>query len=447
MLYAFISIVVLVAIIAMFTFVFLRKVVPTNMVHIVQSAANTIEYGRGTERAGNVYYAWPSWIPFLGVIVTEFPESIFDVSLKAYDGYDQDRLPFHVDIMAFFRIADATMAAQRVSNFQELYTQLEAVLQGAVRRILSTNHLETIMQDRSNLGNEFTTEVNEQLKEWGVCTVKSIEFMDIRDKPNSHVIHNIMQKEESRIEKESRVRVAENNREAELAEIDATRTVDVQKQDAEQQVGIRTAEKEKIVGIANERAQQEIQAEAVVTAERNMATNRVSSVKQAEITRDVAVVKAEQDQRTRVIEADADKQTKITIAEGVLEATKKEAEGTKAVGEARGAAEKALLMAPVEAQIALAEKIGSDKGYQDYLISNRNVEANERIGVAQAEALSKAEVKVIANGGSVQSGITGIGSILSAGGGTNIGAMVSALEQNPDVKALIKAVAEHLKKD
>lgn len=447
MMYAFIGLVVVAAILALAIFVFLRKVVPTNMVHIVQSAANTIEYGRGEGRAGNVYYAWPSWIPFLGVIVTEFPESIFDVSLKAYDGYDQDRLPFHVDIMAFFRIANATMAAQRVSNFQELYTQLEAVLQGAVRRILSTNHLETIMQDRSNLGNEFTTEVNDQLKEWGVCTVKSIEFMDIRDKPNSNVIHNIMQKEESRIDKESRVRVAENNREAQLAEIDAARTVDVQKQDAEQQVGIRTAEKEKIVGIANERAQQEIQAEAVVTAERNMATTRVSSVKQAEITRDVAIVRAEQDQKTRVIEADADKQTKITIAEGVLEATKKEAEGTKALGEAAGAAEQAKLMAPVNAQITLAEKIGENKGYQEYLLAERQIVANEEVGKANAKALESADLKIIANGGDVGSGISSLGQLLTSKGGTNIGAMVSALEQNPDVKALIATVAEHLKKD
>ena len=44
--------------------------------------------------------------------------------------------------------------------------------------------------------------------------------------------------------------------------------MDVQRQDAEQQVGLRTAEKDKAVGIANEQANQEIQAQAKTTAEK-----------------------------------------------------------------------------------------------------------------------------------------------------------------------------------
>lgn len=436
----------LVVIGAVLTMVMLRRVVPTNMVHIVQSSKETIEYGRGQNRAGNTYYAWPSWLPKWGVIVTEFPESIFDVSLKEYEGYDQDRLPFLVDVKAFFRIADATMAAQRVANFNELYGQLTAVLQGAIRRILSTNHLENIMQDRSNLGQQFTEEVDHQLQEWGVQTVKSIEFMDIKDKHGSEVIHNIMQKEESRIEMESRVRVAENNRAAELAEIDAQRTIDVQKQDAQQQVGIRTAEKDKVVGIAREKASQEVQTEAATTAERTMATQRVNSVKQAEIDRDVAIVTAERDKKTRVINAEAEKLTAITLADGQLEATKKEAEGTRTLGEAQGAAEQAKLMAPVNAQITLAEKIGSDTGYQNYLIQIRQVEANETVGVEQAKALIGAEIKVIANGGSVQGGIGSVGDILSSKGGTNIGALVSALAANEDVQKVVSGVVDAIKK-
>jgi len=40
----------------------LRKVVPTNEVHIVQSKSNSTPYGKGQE-AGNVYLAWPAWVP------------------------------------------------------------------------------------------------------------------------------------------------------------------------------------------------------------------------------------------------------------------------------------------------------------------------------------------------------------------------------------------------
>ncbi|UIN20701.1 hypothetical protein [Herbaspirillum frisingense] len=64
----------------------LRRVVPTNMVHIVQTSHSSTPYGRG-KPAGNAYYAWPSWLPKLGITVTEFPESIFQVALNDYEAY------------------------------------------------------------------------------------------------------------------------------------------------------------------------------------------------------------------------------------------------------------------------------------------------------------------------------------------------------------------------
>ena len=276
---------VLVAAIAGATFlvaIMLRRVVPTNMVHIVQSSRKTTPYGRNKE-AGNTYYAWPSWVPIIGISVIEFQESIFQVSLDSYEAYDQARLPFTVDVTAFFRIEQAETAAQRVASFTELENQLTAVLQGAVRRILATNQLESILQSRSELGDQFTTEVKNQIAEWGVLPVKTIEFMDIRDSSKGQVIANIMDKEKSRIEKESRVAIAENHRAAEVAEIDAKRTVEVQRQDAEQQVGLRTAAKDQAVGIANEKASQEVKAEAKVTAERNMAVMEVEKVRELNV--------------------------------------------------------------------------------------------------------------------------------------------------------------------
>jgi hypothetical protein len=69
---------VIVLAIVVFWVISLRRVVPTNMVHIVQSSNKTTEYGKGRD-SGNVYYHWPSHIPLLGVTVTEFPESIFQI--------------------------------------------------------------------------------------------------------------------------------------------------------------------------------------------------------------------------------------------------------------------------------------------------------------------------------------------------------------------------------
>src|SRR5262245_14962151 len=82
-----------------------RVVVPTSMVHIVQSASKRISYG-GTPDAKNTYYSWPSWMPVLGVTTTKLPVSVFNEMLSNFPAYDKGRVPFIIDIMAFFRISD-----------------------------------------------------------------------------------------------------------------------------------------------------------------------------------------------------------------------------------------------------------------------------------------------------------------------------------------------------
>ncbi|MDR3123829.1 MAG: hypothetical protein LBU16_08650, partial [Treponema sp.] len=97
----------------------LRRIVPANTVHIIQRSKTTVSYGVG-QPAGNVYYKWPIWLPLLGVTVRELPVSNFDLDLNSYEAYDKNRLPFTVDVKAFFRIADTNQAAQKVENMAEL---------------------------------------------------------------------------------------------------------------------------------------------------------------------------------------------------------------------------------------------------------------------------------------------------------------------------------------
>jgi len=420
-----------------------RRVVPTNMVHIVQSSKKTVSYGRGRTE-GNTYYEIPSSIPFFGVTVTQFPESVFDINLKDYDAYDVDRLPFLVDVRAFFRISDSQIAAQRVSNFNELRDQLSGVLQGAIRNVLAQYTLDHIMSDRATLGKQFSDVVDGGLTEWGVSTVKTIEFMDIRDARDSQVIHNIMAKKKSFIEMESRIEVANNKQAAESKEIEAQRQIALSKAEAEQTVGIREAERDKTVGIANEKSNQEVQAEAKVTTERQMEVRKVAEVKQAEINRDVAAVKAEQDQKVQVIAAEADKESQIQIAEGKLEATKKEAQGVEALGNAKAEAEKALLLAPVNAQLTLAKEIGENEGYQKYLIEIRKVEAGENVGKEMAGAMSQADLKIIANSGDVQGGIGKLADVFTPAGGTSLAGMLSAFAQTPEGAAVVEGITAKL---
>lgn len=405
---------------------FLRRVVPTNEVHIVQSTKHTKSYGKDTPN-GNTYYEWPFWIPVFGVTKIVMPVSVFDVQLNAYEAYDVGRVPFVVDIVAFFRIADSNVAAQRVESFRELESQLLSIVQGAVRTILASHDIDKIMLERSIYGEQFTDAVRDQLKSWGVVPVKNIELMDIRDAAENRVVHNIMEKKKSLIEMQSRQEVAENIKNAEIAEIDARRERDIRDEQAQQAVGERAAEKVKVVGIANENAQQDIKEQQRITKEKEMAVIQVNDVKRAEITKEMNIVKADEDRQATVLRADGD-----------LEAKKKEAEGIKVEGEARADAERAMQLAPVEAQIALAKEIGENEGYQQYLLGIENIGAYKIVGVEQADALKVADIKIIANTGDPVEGVSNVMDLFSAKGGTNIGAMLEGLAQTEQGQALME---------
>src|ERR1700761_392860 len=426
-----------------------RVVVPTNAVHIVQSAKRSTPYGK--DMGGNTYYKWPAWLPGIGVRVSVLPLSVFRVELEDYAAYDKGRLPFVLDVLAFFRIADPAKAAERLSSITELDGQLQGIMQGVVRTILANALIEDILGKRADFSESFTKEVSAQLPQWGIETVKNIELMDIRDAQGSQVIQQIMNKKKSEIEKESRVAVAANQQSAETAEIEAARAVATNKAAADEAVGIRNAQKDQMVGIQSQKAQQAIKDEEKNTAEKDMAVRQVQSVRQAEIDRNVQVVNAAGDKQVAIVAADRDKQVAVTkaegqklqvttIAEGDLAAAKLTAQGIQAKGEADGAAETARQMATVNPQITLAKEIGENEGYQTYLIRVKQVEATRDVGIAQAGALEKADVKVIAQTGVPAEGLNAVGELFSAKGGQAIGAALEGLKNTEAGAAVLHAV-------
>ena len=400
-----------------------RRVVSANEVHIVQSARKTTSYGKDTPN-GNVYYEWPSSLPLFGVTKVVLPVSVFDLSITGYDAYDVGRVPFVVDITSFFRIQDTNQAAQRVSNFAELNTQLDAIVKGAARSILASSEIEEIMEARSTFGEKFTSEVSSQLKEWGVETVKNIELMDIRDAQGDSVIKNIMEKKKSLIEKQSREEVAKNKKEARIKEIEAQREVDIQAQQAAEAVGLRTVQQQRSVELANEEKLQTIREQQKLTAEKEMAVLQVQEVKKADIAKEVQVVNAKQAKETSVIQAEGQLDSAKLTAEADLEIKRKQAEGIKLEGNAQAEAKQKMEVATVASQLALAEQIGNNEGYQQYLVSIRKVEADERIGVQQAEALKAADIKIISNTDSATNGLTDVSQVFTSKGGTQVGAML-----------------------
>ncbi|MDR2731431.1 MAG: hypothetical protein LBB81_11115 [Treponema sp.] len=460
----------------------LRRIVPADMVHVVQTNKKTTSYGKNTGN-GNVYYQWPKWLPILGLEVKVLPVSNFDMPLNNYEAYDKDRVPFVVDIRTFFRISDTNQAAEKIATTEELRKHLEAVVQGAVRNIMAKAKLEDIMEERSVYGQQFTDEVKDQLQEWGVVAVKNIELMDIRDSKESNVIENIMAKKKSEIEKDSRITVAINRKLAQEAEIEASREIEVKQAEKERVVGEKNAEKEQMIGIADEKAKQHIAQEAEETAKKELAVEKVrqvttAAIKQeketidAETIRKTTIIRADQDKEKLKIEADAQKE-KIKIdtdavkyqtetkAEADKNAKEKEAsaiktykdaeaEGIKAVGFANADAEKQMQLARVTAEITLAEKIGNNEGYQEYLVNLETIKQqanvtieqakyNAEVGKAQALNLNRADIKIITNtaDGNVGGGVSKVMDLFSPQGGTALSGMMEAFAQTDAGKSVL----------
>jgi len=442
----------------------LRRIVPTNVVHIVQRGDKTVSYGVG--KGSNVYYEWPKWLPLFGVMVRELPVSNFDIDLAKYSAYDKDRVPFVVDVKAFFHIENTNKAAEKVESFTELKNQLENVVQGAVRSILAKSKLEEIMEERSLFGVQFTEAVNADLANWGVASIKNIELMDVRDAEGSNVIHQIMAKRMSAIDMESRTEVAKNTKLAEQAELTARQEVDVTKAETEkiageaqaksmQAIGIAKAEATKKSGIAEQQSISDIAQAERATAEQQMEVVKVNEIKQAEINKEKAIIAAEEAKRRTEIEAEAGKFKVETEASAALEAQIKNAEGVKTLGQAEAdiikakgisAAEskKAMELAGVTAQTTLAKEIGENKSYQEYLIKIREVEVTQVVGVAQYESMAKAmngaDLKLLVNSGDVHSGIGKLSDVFTAKGGSQINGLLESLKQTPEGSGLLKMV-------
>ena len=448
----------------------LRRVVKPSEVHVVRRTKSTDIYGQPNsdlgkdETAGNVYYEIPIWMPIWGVEVQVLPLSNFSVKLEDYEAYDKDKLPFVVDVTAFFRIADYRQAASRIEDLDTLQEHLTSIVQSAVRSILANDTLDQIMTQRSIYGEKFTEEVIENLKEWGIVPVKSIELMDVRDKEGEKVISNVMEKKKSCIDMESRKEVAKNQQEAREAEIAAEKAIAIKEQEKAEEVGKRTADQEKAVGIAQEKSKQEIAEQKKITQEKDMDVIQVKTVRQAEIDKQEVIIKAnagkdkqridaeagvivagqqkeaqkieaeakvlvaEQNEKAATHDAQAAYVKKTKEAEANLVATKKEAEGIEAKGSAEATAKEKLGNAEVAPQIELAKEIGNNEGYQKYLIEIRKVDAIKEVGVEQAKNLGNADIKIIANaGGNLNEGLNSVMELFSAKGGQSLGAMLEAL--------------------
>lgn len=413
MLYIFAGIVG-VLVLTLFIAMLWRSIVPQDEVHIVNTSKESKPYGdpkevdeklaQGKKSYGNVYYEFPHWIPVLGVVVKKLTLNVFQVNLDNYPAYDQDKVPFVVDFKSWFVIDNPIVAAKRIKDMSELKAQLQEMLQGIVRKTMAGKTIKEIMESRAELRDIFVKEVGEQCKDWGV-KLNSIEFTDIRDMDGDEfrVIDDIKRVQSSAIEKERRVAEAENEKQARLSEIQSKREADLEDVIAKETVEKRDADRKKIVGIANEQAEQEIKEQAKLTKEKEVAVKRTEEVGTAEYQKEKVIIEANAKKEFEIIQAQAEQQSLAIEAEGQKEKDRLEGEGIAAKINAEGEAEANVIQKKGEAKaIALEKEAEAKKKLQEALkveLGALAIEAQKEVGVANAAALGKADIRILSGDG------------------------------------------------
>ena len=189
---------------------------------------------------------------------------------------------------------------------------------------------------------------------------------------------------------------------------------------------------------------------------------QVNEVRKAEIEKEVNIVQAEQAKKTAeikaeanknitIINSEANKQQEILVADGQkqkafldaaanLELSLRQAEGLRAIGEAKALATKLAQEADVAGQITLAREIGENENYQTYLIKIEQVKANAQVGIAQAKALEGADLKVIVNEGNAAQGVSKLSNILNSSTGQDIGSLLEGVKQFDSGKDLVSGL-------
>ena len=440
----------------------LRKVVPTNEAHVVQKWKKSTPYGKWFS-GWNVYHAWPAWVPVVWVSVQKLPLSIFDLQLNDYEAYDSGKVPFQVDITAFFEIKEPETAAQKVYTINELKDQLNETLKWVVRKVLASKDIVEIMESRVEIKKEFYDQVFGAVKSWWIM-LQNVEFMDIRDAQGSQVITNIMMKKRSQIEAESQIEVAENQKnatiekenklaEARSAAAKAKSTADIIASDAERTAEIKVIEnekltqnqeieKERVLAIQKEEAKQKLYEAEKITKERELAVKQVEEEKNADIAKSIELIKADEQKQKVIIDAEASKEEVRLRAEADKESIELAANADKIKVELAAEAEKTRIesiwiakakeidyigTAEAKNKTQMAEALNTfDSASLDFMKKELDVNLSEVVDLEKAKALSKADVKVIstwANGGDW---VANFMDLFSAKGWTNIWAMIEA---------------------
>lgn len=361
----------------------LYKVVPADEAHVrimfnkkqLFTAREKIVHRKFDEKTGKEMVTEESietrpsyWVlPFV-TRVSKLPLSNIRIDVPDVKLNDKEMAKFQCDIVCFVNIVDPILAAERTGitversryegrmmGIEEMSKDFSAIMESILRTVATKQTILDIYQDRSKLDNAVTNEVQAVFPRWGLELV-DLEIKDIKDVPNSTIIADIERKVAAKITSEARIKVAQETKNAVMAEAEATREAEEKKAMTEQAWKTKRVEADREVSIKQQEAKQQIALKEAEANTKTIEAKRKLEVGQAEIDKEVIEQNAEAAKTKMTLEAEADK-TRIKLnAEAGKERVQLEAEALKKKLELEGEGYNSKRKAEAEADSTYTEK-------------------------------------------------------------------------------------------
>jgi len=359
------------------------KIVPVNEAHvrIMHNKKETF-----SSRTGKSSY----WVaPFITKLhklpLTNLAIPINDIKLN-----DKNMAKFVCDITCFINIDNLDLAVERLPltdtskelgfDFTKLSTDLHAIVESVGRTSAAKQSILEVYMDRQAFDQAITKEVKEVFPKWGIALV-DLELKEIKDAPNSTIVSDIETKVAAEIRRDATIKVAQTNKEAEVA-----------KAENEEIYRKRQIQKDQAVSIAQQDAQIAVQQKTAEANIQQIEAKRKIEVGQAEIAKQITEQNAQASRIQVTQEAEAQKTKYATESEG-------QASQIMKVGQAEADIVRIKKEAEAAGTLKLAEAM---KAFNDTAINVKILDIQKEVTIAKynalGNALSKAEVKLIMSG-------------------------------------------------
>lgn len=441
------SAVVVVAIIGLLLLLALEKIkqvyviVPPGEAHFVVTPKGSFVASSDPEIATNDtrwYLNFPSTLPMIGRSVRVMKIGIQELVMRQ-ETYEINQARFGVTSSAKYRIKKVTKAAQTYPDDATLKEQMKEVIQAAVRAVTAKYNIEDVRSKKSEVAQAIYVEIKDDFEKWGL-ELESFQLVDFEDTADSKVISNISKRREAQIAadteiavarktQEAREAVAQANREAEKAEIDARQRIAEQEETSKQEIEkakqktveeemhVRMTEQTKAAEIEKAKnliRQQEQKEKEIIKAEEEKEV--AARMKEArELKAEASRIEKEKNALGEAAKIRADKEAE---AEGIRSLAEADAERIRKIKGAEAEGIRATMLAEAEGKRKLAEALAL-YGPEEIqaMVAEQVVEAQKIVGLESAKAMAKADLKVFVGGD---------------GGAADFGKTLAALQMSND---------------